>query len=164
MRGLGGGRGDALCGLVGGRVREHWGGMNGAQDGCQDSGQSLTPTPNAPLAAHHTARPAHPVAIRCVMPRHMPCRPVPRYLDVVPRQAGKLEALNYVRLRYGFPISSTVACGDSGNDILMLSGAVPRRRSHVDSAQGVCGCRCGNKPCRESGCLWWGWERARSAI
>jgi hypothetical protein len=41
----------------------------------------------------------------------------------VPIQAGKLEALEYVRQRHGgFPLASTVACGDSGNDILMLSG------------------------------------------
>jgi HAD superfamily hydrolase (TIGR01484 family) len=43
-------------------------------------------------------------------------------MDLVPINAGKLEALNYVRQRYGFPVTSTVACGDSGNDILMLQG------------------------------------------
>lgn len=33
-----------------------------------------------------------------------------------------MQALEYVRQRYGFPLEATVACGDSGNDILMLSG------------------------------------------
>ena len=45
-----------------------------------------------------------------------------RFLDVVSKNAGKLEALNYVRKRHGFLEADTVACGDSGNDILMLSG------------------------------------------
>ncbi|GBF87879.1 sucrose phosphatase [Raphidocelis subcapitata] len=45
-----------------------------------------------------------------------------RFLDLVPKGAGKLQALDYVRQTHGFPLSATVACGDSGNDILMLSG------------------------------------------
>ncbi|GLC47268.1 hypothetical protein PLESTF_000927300 [Pleodorina starrii] len=45
-----------------------------------------------------------------------------KYMDVVPIRAGKLEALNHVRRHFGFSVASTVACGDSGNDILMLSG------------------------------------------
>lgn len=40
----------------------------------------------------------------------------------MPIKAGKLEALEYVRITHRFPLSATVACGDSGNDILMLSG------------------------------------------
>ena len=48
-----------------------------------------------------------------------------RFLDIVPTSAGKLQALNYVRNRYGFEVEATVACGDSGNDILMLAGANP---------------------------------------
>lgn len=48
-----------------------------------------------------------------------------RFLDIVPIKAGKLEALNYVRRKYNFKVGSTVACGDSGNDILMLSGENP---------------------------------------
>ncbi|MEW5307867.1 MAG: hypothetical protein WDW36_010240 [Sanguina aurantia] len=48
-----------------------------------------------------------------------------RYVDIVPIRAGKLEALHHVRRRHGFEVSSTVACGDSGNDILMLSGLNP---------------------------------------
>ncbi|GFR51603.1 hypothetical protein Agub_g14027 [Astrephomene gubernaculifera] len=45
-----------------------------------------------------------------------------KYLDIVPLRAGKLQALNHVRRHFGFSSASTVACGDSGNDILMLSG------------------------------------------
>lgn len=48
-----------------------------------------------------------------------------RFLDIVSKNAGKLEALNYVREQHGFDVKSTVACGDSGNDILMLSGENP---------------------------------------
>lgn len=40
----------------------------------------------------------------------------------MPIRAGKLQALEYVRATHRFPIEATVACGDSGNDILMLSG------------------------------------------
>ncbi|KAF6259195.1 sucrose-6F-phosphate phosphohydrolase-domain-containing protein [Scenedesmus sp. NREL 46B-D3] len=45
-----------------------------------------------------------------------------RFLDLVPVRAGKLQALEYVRASHRFPLSNTIACGDSGNDILMLSG------------------------------------------
>eukprot|EP00803_Ostreobium_quekettii_P004176 evm.model.scf_87.1 EVM.evm.TU.scf_87.1 scf_87:8029-14871(-) len=45
-----------------------------------------------------------------------------RFLDVVSDRAGKFESLDYIRKQQGFPLTSTVACGDSGNDILMLSG------------------------------------------
>lgn len=48
-----------------------------------------------------------------------------RFVDVVSKNAGKLEALEYARRRFSFPINATVACGDSGNDILMLSGENP---------------------------------------
>ena len=46
-----------------------------------------------------------------------------KYVDVVPAGAGKLESLEHVRRSLGFGLEATVACGDSGNDILMLSGA-----------------------------------------
>jgi len=45
-----------------------------------------------------------------------------RYVDIVSAQAGKLESLEYVRTMLGFECDQTVAAGDSGNDILMLSG------------------------------------------
>lgn len=44
-----------------------------------------------------------------------------RYLT----QAGKLEALEYVRNMYNIPRKRCVAAGDSGNDILMLGGGGP---------------------------------------
>ncbi len=45
-----------------------------------------------------------------------------RYLDIVSINAGKLQALEFVRQKYGFAHDRTVACGDSGNDKDMLSG------------------------------------------
>ena len=45
-----------------------------------------------------------------------------RYVDVVSQGAGKLESLEYVREMLGFSRGSTVAAGDSGNDVAMLSG------------------------------------------
>lgn len=48
-----------------------------------------------------------------------------RYVDVVPIAAGKEQALQYVRQRYGIPQHLCVAAGDSGNDILMLDGDHP---------------------------------------
>jgi len=45
-----------------------------------------------------------------------------KFVDCVSAGAGKLESLEYVRKRLGFELLDTVACGDSGNDILMLSG------------------------------------------
>jgi hydroxymethylpyrimidine pyrophosphatase-like HAD family hydrolase len=45
-----------------------------------------------------------------------------RYVDVVPSRAGKLAALEHVRLSGGFAPDCTVAAGDSGNDVAMLAG------------------------------------------
>lgn len=45
-----------------------------------------------------------------------------RYLDIVSINAGKLQALEFVRQKYGFAHNRTIACGDSGNDKDMLSG------------------------------------------
>jgi len=45
-----------------------------------------------------------------------------KFVDCVSAGAGKLESLEYVRKQLGFEHLQTVACGDSGNDILMLSG------------------------------------------
>ncbi len=58
-----------------------------------------------------------------------------RFLDVVPANAGKRKAMEFVMQRYGFTPANTVACGDSGNDKLMLSGV------HVNAAT-----------CRSVGC------------
>ncbi|KAL3162887.1 hypothetical protein ABBQ32_009336 [Trebouxia sp. C0010 RCD-2024] len=45
-----------------------------------------------------------------------------RFLDIVSINAGKLQALEFVRHKYGFAHNRTIACGDSGNDKDMLSG------------------------------------------
>jgi hydroxymethylpyrimidine pyrophosphatase-like HAD family hydrolase len=45
-----------------------------------------------------------------------------QYLDIVSAQAGKLESLEYVRRDFGVALDRTVACGDSGNDTLMVGG------------------------------------------
>lgn len=45
-----------------------------------------------------------------------------RFLDIVSINAGKLQALEFVRQKYGFAHNRTIACGDSGNDKDMLSG------------------------------------------
>lgn len=48
-----------------------------------------------------------------------------RYVDVVHRLAGKLEALEWVRQVYGVPVERCATAGDSCNDILMLDGKMP---------------------------------------
>lgn len=52
-----------------------------------------------------------------------------RFLDIVSHQAGKLEALEHVRKSHGFDKDATIACGDSGNDILMLAGEKHRTKA-----------------------------------
>ena len=44
-----------------------------------------------------------------------------RDLDVVPESAGKGNAVRFLALTLGIAISSVLACGDSGNDLDMLS-------------------------------------------
>lgn len=43
-----------------------------------------------------------------------------RFIDLVPKHAGKGSALQYVRQQFAFDEASTVAAGDSCNDLLML--------------------------------------------
>lgn len=45
-----------------------------------------------------------------------------RYVDCVAINAGKQEALEYIRTLYNIPLTHCVAAGDSGNDTLMLEG------------------------------------------
>ncbi|KAK3282896.1 hypothetical protein CYMTET_9385 [Cymbomonas tetramitiformis] len=45
-----------------------------------------------------------------------------KYVDIVSSGAGKLESLEYIREHFDFEREQTVACGDSGNDILMMEG------------------------------------------
>ncbi len=43
-------------------------------------------------------------------------------LDVLPAKANKMEALEYVRRRREIPKEQIIYCGDSGNDIIPLTG------------------------------------------
>ena len=56
-----------------------------------------------------------------------------RYLDVLAKNAGKYNAMEYVRNLFGISRDRTVACGDSGNDVLMLEG--PQRSICVGNSQ-----------------------------
>jgi hypothetical protein len=56
-----------------------------------------------------------------------------RYCDILPAEAGKLQALEYARTVLGFSQDQTVAAGDSGNDIDMLDG------QHFSVVVGECG-------------------------
>ena len=47
-----------------------------------------------------------------------------RYVDCVAINAGKQEALEYIRTLYDIPLSHCMAAGDSGNDTLMLEGGL----------------------------------------
>jgi 3-deoxy-D-manno-octulosonate 8-phosphate phosphatase KdsC-like HAD superfamily phosphatase len=46
-------------------------------------------------------------------------------LDIVPRAAGKLAAIEFLMARRGFRSERTVFAGDSGNDIEVLASDVP---------------------------------------
>ena len=46
------------------------------------------------------------------------------YLDVLSVRAGKRNAMDYVRRLFGISKERVVVAGDSGNDILMLEGAL----------------------------------------
>ncbi|MGE7368767.1 HAD-IIB family hydrolase [Neorhizobium sp. NPDC001467] len=48
-----------------------------------------------------------------------------RYLDILPLQASKGTAVDYVRRRFGLPENMVFVAGDSGNDIEMLQ-AIPQ--------------------------------------
>jgi HAD superfamily hydrolase (TIGR01484 family) len=43
-----------------------------------------------------------------------------RFIDLLPQHAGKGTAMQHIMQHYGFDASSTVAVGDSANDLLML--------------------------------------------
>jgi hypothetical protein len=51
-----------------------------------------------------------------------------RFVDLLPRRAGKGAAMEWVRSRLGFAREHTVACGDGANDLLMLQQARAARR------------------------------------
>lgn len=46
-------------------------------------------------------------------------------LDILPRSASKLHALRYLREALDIPVSSTLFCGDSGNDLVVLASEIP---------------------------------------
>jgi sucrose-6F-phosphate phosphohydrolase len=46
-------------------------------------------------------------------------------LDILPRSAGKLGAIDFLRKSKGFAISETLFCGDSGNDLSVLTSPIP---------------------------------------
>lgn len=46
-------------------------------------------------------------------------------LDVLPRHATKLHAIEFLIARRSYSISETVFCGDSGNDLAVLSSRIP---------------------------------------
>lgn len=46
-------------------------------------------------------------------------------LDILPQRAGKLQAVEFLMHELGFPHERTLFAGDSGNDLSVLSSAVP---------------------------------------
>eukprot|EP00879_Flechtneria_rotunda_P022790 GHRR01024069.1.p2 GENE.GHRR01024069.1~~GHRR01024069.1.p2 ORF type:complete len:188 (+),score=72.17 GHRR01024069.1:1066-1629(+) len=50
-------------------------------------------------------------------------RPPMRFIDLIPKAAGKGAAMEYIRHKYGYETTSTVAAGDGCNDLLMLQQA-----------------------------------------
>lgn len=46
-------------------------------------------------------------------------------LDVLPRNATKLHAIEFLRQQLGFSLAETVFAGDSGNDLPVLASAIP---------------------------------------
>lgn len=46
-------------------------------------------------------------------------------LDVLPRSAGKLQAIRFLMERHGFSLRNTVFAGDSGNDLDVLLSDIP---------------------------------------
>lgn len=54
-----------------------------------------------------------------------------RYVDCVAINGGKYQALEYIRNTYRIPKERCMAAGDSGNDILMLQGAVEHAFIHI---------------------------------
>lgn len=46
-------------------------------------------------------------------------------LDILPRSAGKLEAIHFLMEQLGYHLAETVFAGDSGNDLEVLSSDIP---------------------------------------
>ncbi|MCT7951097.1 sucrose-phosphate phosphatase [Ancylothrix sp. C2] len=47
-------------------------------------------------------------------------------LDIIPQQADKGQAMQYLRKKWQIPSTQTVVCGDSGNDIAMFSAGTQK--------------------------------------
>ena len=43
------------------------------------------------------------------------------YLDILPRRGSKGRAVRYISQKWAIPLSQTLVCGDSGNDLDMIS-------------------------------------------
>jgi sucrose-6-phosphatase len=46
-------------------------------------------------------------------------------LDILPQRAGKLQAVEFLMREHGFSYQQTIFAGDSGNDLSVLTSAVP---------------------------------------
>jgi HAD superfamily hydrolase (TIGR01484 family) len=46
-------------------------------------------------------------------------------LDVLPKHATKLHAIEFLRKQLGYSLEETIFCGDSGNDLVVLGSPVP---------------------------------------
>ncbi len=46
-------------------------------------------------------------------------------LDILPRTAGKLEAIHFLMQQLGYQLTETIFAGDSGNDLEVLSSEIP---------------------------------------
>lgn len=78
-----------------------------------------------------------------------------RFIDVVPKGAGKGAAMEYVRTKLGFSPDQTVACGDSNNDLLMLDAVGGTCRggcAFVCDAGRACVCAEGVQHCTSCSC------------
>jgi hypothetical protein len=58
--------------------------------------------------------------LRCLLVRVAAAAVPWRFIDLLPQHAGKGTAMQHVMQHYGFDATSTVAAGDSANDLLML--------------------------------------------
>lgn len=47
-----------------------------------------------------------------------------RLLDILPKRASKGRAIRHMAGKWGVPLSQIIACGDSGNDLDMFTGAI----------------------------------------
>lgn len=72
-------------------------------------------------------------------------------LDIIPKYATKLEALEYLRKKTGFKKEDVIYCGDSGNDILPLTFGYKAIlvRNALNEVKGVVRNLCFQKDCTD---------------